>query len=85
MLAAETGPIAFPILTALILVPAIGSLLVAVLPKSRPELPKVVALMASVGTLAMSIWLVFMVRPWPMTPTIVAPINAVTGRFWRMF
>ena len=57
MLAAETGPIAFPILTALILVPAIGSLLVAVLPKSRPELPKVVALMASVGTLAMSIWL----------------------------
>ena len=57
MLAAETGPIAFPILTALILVPAIGSLLVAVMPKSRPELPKVVALMASVGTLAMSIWL----------------------------
>ena len=57
MLAAETGPIAFPILTALILVPAIGSLLVAVLPRSRPELPKVVALMASVGTLAMSIWL----------------------------
>ncbi len=57
MLAAETGTIAFPILTALILVPVIGSLLVAILPKSRPELPKVVALMASVGTLAMSIWL----------------------------
>jgi NADH-quinone oxidoreductase subunit M len=60
MLAAEagtTGPIAFPILTALILVPAIGSLLVALLPRSRPELPKVVALMSSVGTLALAIWL----------------------------
>ncbi len=44
MLAAETGSIAFPILTALILVPVLGSLLVAVLPASRPELPKVVAL-----------------------------------------
>ncbi len=57
MLAAETGPIGFPILTALILVPVIGSLLVALTPKSRPEIPKVVALMSAVGTLAMSVWL----------------------------
>jgi NADH-quinone oxidoreductase subunit M len=57
MLAAETGPIAFPILTALILVPIVGAVLVALVPKSRPEIPKVIALMSTVGTLAMSIWL----------------------------
>ena len=57
MLAAETGPVAFPILTALILTPLIGSVLVALLPRSRPEYPKMVALMASVATAAMSIWL----------------------------
>jgi NADH-quinone oxidoreductase subunit M len=57
MLAAETGPIAFPILTALILLPVAGSLLVALTPKSRPEFPKMIALLSSVGTLALSIWL----------------------------
>jgi NADH-quinone oxidoreductase subunit M len=57
ILAAETGPIAFPILTALILVPLIGSVLIALLPRSRPEFPKIVALLASVATAAMSIWL----------------------------
>ncbi len=57
MLAAETGPIAFPILTALIVTPLIGAALVALLPRSRPEYPKMVALMASVATAAMSIWL----------------------------
>ena len=57
MLAAETGPVAFPILTALIITPLVGSLLVAILPRHRPEFPKMVALMASVATAAMSIWL----------------------------
>jgi NADH-quinone oxidoreductase subunit M len=57
MLATETGPIAFPILSALIFVPIIGAIAVALLPKSRPEFPKLVALMSSVATAAMSIWL----------------------------
>ena len=57
MLAAETGSIAFPILTALILTPFVGSIVIALLPKSRPELPKMVALVMSVATAAMSIWL----------------------------
>jgi NADH-quinone oxidoreductase subunit M len=57
MLAAETGPIAFPILTALILTPFVGSLVIALLPKGRPEFPKMVALVMSVATAAMSIWL----------------------------
>jgi NADH-quinone oxidoreductase subunit M len=57
MLAAETGPVAFPILTALVLTPLIGSVVIALLPRSRPEFPKVVALLASVATAAMSFWL----------------------------
>ena len=57
MLAAETGPIAFPILTAIILLPAFGALLVALMPKSRPDLAKMVALLSSIGTLALTIWL----------------------------
>jgi NADH-quinone oxidoreductase subunit M len=50
--------IEFPILTMLILIPAIGALVVAVLSKRRPEYIKLVAAIASVGTGAMSIWLV---------------------------
>jgi NADH-quinone oxidoreductase subunit M len=57
LLAADTGPVAFPILTAIILTPLVGSLLVAVLPRSRPDYPKVVALVASVATAAMTFWL----------------------------
>ena len=57
MLAAETGTIAFPILTALIVTPFVGSLVIALLPKSRPEFPRMVALVMSVATAAMSIWL----------------------------
>ena len=49
--------ISFPILTALILVPAIGSLVVAMLSKSRPEFVKLTALIISAVTAGMSIWL----------------------------
>jgi NADH-quinone oxidoreductase subunit M len=57
MLAAETGPIAFPILTAIVLVPIIGALMVALSPRSRPEIAKLVALLSSVGTAALTLWL----------------------------
>jgi len=57
MLASETGPIAFPILTAIVLVPIVGALLVALMPKSRPEYPKMLALLSSVGTGALTLWL----------------------------
>ena len=62
MLAAEdsTGaPVPFPILTMLILVPFVGAIAVALTNKSRPEITKLIALMASVGTAALSIWLLF--------------------------
>jgi NADH-quinone oxidoreductase subunit M len=55
MLAAETG-YAFPILTALILTPAIGALVVALLARRRGEWVKMAALLSSVITAALSVW-----------------------------
>jgi NADH-quinone oxidoreductase subunit M len=46
----------FPILTVLVLLPAAGALAVALTPKRRPELVKLVAGMVSVGTGALSVW-----------------------------
>jgi NADH-quinone oxidoreductase subunit M len=62
MLAAQesnAAPVSFPILTMLILVPFVGAIAVALTNKSRPEITKLIALMASVGTAALSIWLLF--------------------------
>jgi NADH-quinone oxidoreductase subunit M len=57
MLAAEGAPIAFPILTALIVTPAIGAGLVALSSRHRPEWTRMIALLASVATGAMAVWL----------------------------
>jgi NADH-quinone oxidoreductase subunit M len=59
MLAAEAThmSLGFPILTAIIVVPIVGSLLVAFTPRSRPDYAKMVALLSSVGTAALTIWL----------------------------
>ncbi|HRE01883.1 MAG TPA: Fe-S-binding domain-containing protein, partial [Ilumatobacteraceae bacterium] len=46
-----------PILTMLILVPAFGSLAVAVLTKRRRELVKLVAVLTSVFTAALGVWM----------------------------
>jgi NADH-quinone oxidoreductase subunit M len=46
----------FPILTALVLVPAGGAVLVAVLPNRRPEFIKLAALLVSVLAGALSVW-----------------------------
>jgi NADH-quinone oxidoreductase subunit M len=46
----------FPILSAMVLVPAAGALLVAVMSRRRPEWIKLTALLVSVFTGAMSIW-----------------------------
>ncbi len=53
--ASEAVP--FPVLTALILVPLIGAVLTAVGSRTRPELTKLVALVSSVITGGMSLWL----------------------------
>ena len=51
------GASSFPILTAIIVVPVAGALAVAIVNNRRPELVKLVALLASVVTGALSIWL----------------------------
>ncbi len=55
---AAGGSLGFPILSMLVLVPAIGALAVAVLSQRRPEYMKLVATVASVVTGALTIWLV---------------------------
>jgi NADH-quinone oxidoreductase subunit M len=57
LLLAQEGSTDFPILPALILLPAVGSAVVAVLSKRRPDLIKVVALLFSVAPGAISVWM----------------------------
>jgi NADH-quinone oxidoreductase subunit M len=57
--AATEGAASFPILTSLILVPAIGAVVVMFASKRRPDLIKLVALVASMGTAALAIWLLW--------------------------
>jgi NADH-quinone oxidoreductase subunit M len=59
MLAATDAVIEFPVLTMLILLPAAGALLVALLGTRRPEYIKFVAAFTSVATGAMAIWLTY--------------------------
>jgi NADH-quinone oxidoreductase subunit M len=47
----------FPILTALVLVPAVGALTVALIPKARAELHRMVALLFSTGAGALAVFL----------------------------
>jgi len=60
LLAAESathGDLGFPILTAIIIVPIIGAALVALSSRRRPEQAKLIALLTSVATAGMTIWL----------------------------
>jgi NADH-quinone oxidoreductase subunit M len=47
----------FPILTALVVVPVIGALLVILTPSRRPEIVKLVGLLAAAITFALTIWM----------------------------
>ena len=49
----------FPVLPALIVVPLLGALLVIIVPRRRPELLKLVAVLATMATGALSLWLLF--------------------------
>lgn len=57
MIAVESGVIAFPILTMLVVVPALGALVVSLINRSRAEWVKLAALVTSVITGAMSVWM----------------------------
>jgi NADH-quinone oxidoreductase subunit M len=51
------GPTPFPILTLLVVVPVIGSIVTALVPKGRPDVVKLVALGSAIVTGAFSLWL----------------------------
>jgi NADH-quinone oxidoreductase subunit M len=53
------GASSFPILTSLILLPAIGALLVVVATKRRPDVVKLIAVLSSAGTAGLTIWLLW--------------------------
>ncbi len=55
--AAASASVGFPILTMLVLVPLLGSIVVALLSSRRPEWIKLSALVSSIATGAMSIWM----------------------------
>ncbi len=57
VLAASGTAVSFPILPALMAVPLLGALLVLVAPRQRPELRKLTAVLATVTTGALSLWL----------------------------
>jgi NADH-quinone oxidoreductase subunit M len=52
-----SGALHFPILTVIVLLPAAGALLVAVLPRSRPELLKAAAVLVSIAAAALGGWM----------------------------
>ena len=54
VLAAES--VAFPVLTALVVTPVLGALLLLVLPNERPEYFKQLAFLVSAAVGAMSVW-----------------------------
>ncbi len=57
LVAAESSAeLSFPVLTSLIVVPFLGAVLVALVPKARVEAHRLIALMASVITGALSVW-----------------------------
>ncbi len=55
ILASEGGSLGFPILPALVFVPMFGALLIALIPRSRPEVARQVAILASLVTGVLSI------------------------------
>jgi NADH-quinone oxidoreductase subunit M len=57
VIAASAEVLNFPILTLLVVLPVIGSIVVALLGGSRPEWMKLAALVSSVTTAALSLWL----------------------------
>jgi len=54
---ASTSSATFPVLPSLLIVPTVGAIVLALLPRSRKDLTKLVALIFSTTTCALSLWL----------------------------
>ncbi len=56
MVAATGSALAFPLLSMLVFIPAVGALAVTLMPRRRPEYAKLTAAVASVATGALTVW-----------------------------
>ena len=56
MVAATGSALAFPLLSMLVFIPAVGALAVTLMPRRRPEYAKLTAAVASVATGALAVW-----------------------------
>lgn len=68
MLATETA-MSFPLLTAIVVLPAIGAIAVALTPKRRPDLAKVLGLLFTLGTFALTIYMLVQFKTHPHLAT----------------
>jgi len=63
VLAAEaTSTLAFPVLPALVLLPVLGSLVIALTPRSRPELHRLTSILTAISVGALSVWVLLEFR-----------------------
>ena len=63
ILASESGH--FPVLTATVVLPALGAVAVALTPKRRPDLAKLIGLLFAVGTFALTVFVLVQFKTHP--------------------
>ena len=56
VLAAESGASSFPVLPALVFIPMLGAIAIAAMPRRRPELSRQIAILSSLATGVLSVW-----------------------------
>jgi NADH-quinone oxidoreductase subunit M len=59
LLLALEGPhnLGFPVLTGIVLTPILGTLVIALIPRSRPEMHRLVSILTAMVVAAMSLWM----------------------------
>ena len=62
---ASAAQVTFPVLPALLILPAAGAVLVSMLPRRRPEMIKQVAVLVSVATAGITLWLIIAFETGP--------------------
>jgi NADH-quinone oxidoreductase subunit M len=59
VVAAEAATTHFPVLTAMVLLPIIGTVVIALIPRSRPEMHRLASIVTAVATGALSLWVLW--------------------------
>jgi NADH-quinone oxidoreductase subunit M len=59
LLAVEGGSYAFPVLAAMVLMPVIGTVVIALIPRSRPDMHRLTSVMTAVTTGVLALWVLW--------------------------